>query len=107
MYWDNNPSRYNLIVHPDPYMFLKYDEYTIYYAICTEDHLVKWEDKEEKVYFKGGLSGYVPPDEDGGNLVGRVKLIGMGVEHPDMIEAHYVVWDDDPKPFPEKKLTKS
>jgi len=65
MYWGNNKKKYNNIVHPDHWMFLNYSKNSpIYLFTCSKDNEVKWEDKEEKVYFKGVLSGKLWETDD-------------------------------------------
>ena len=51
IYWDNQPDKYNVIVHPDPYMFTKFSDHGIYFEICSEKHKINWEEKQPIAYF--------------------------------------------------------
>ena len=80
MYWDNQPSKYNTIVHPDPYLFVNNDGYSIYMQRCTENHRLDWEKKYEVVYFQGALTGATK--DKNGEPIGRYKLLRMSMDHP-------------------------
>jgi len=66
MFWDNEVGKRNLLVHPDPYMFFGSNSKNspFYLSKCAEEHKVKWEDKESKAYFLGGLAGTIVEGND-------------------------------------------
>ena len=83
MYWDNQPDKYKTIVHPDPYFFVQGAHYDIYTQRCTEEHRMDWENKLDRLYFRGALTG--DPFNENGEPQGRYKLLQMSIKHPEDI----------------------
>ena len=55
-------------------------------CMCINDNNVPWEQKVDKVYFAGKLTGWTY-DEDG-KYINRLKMVHIATENPDMFEVH-------------------
>jgi hypothetical protein len=83
MFWDNPPGIYNVIVHPDPYMFINYPDNIIYFKSCSDEYRTNWNNKKPMAYFKGSMTG--KPFDKNGEHIGRYKLMQLKMDNPDDI----------------------
>jgi hypothetical protein len=80
IFWDNPPGVYNVLVLPDPYMFVEFPTHGMYFQRCSDKNYIPWEEKWPESYFLGSLTGN-RTDEITGERIGRWKLMDLAFEH--------------------------
>lgn len=82
MAFDNQPGKYNAIVHPDPYMMVEFMQ-QIKNNLCMNVNNIPWREKKNQVYFHGAITGEAY--DFFGNFSGRLKLMHLANQNPDLI----------------------